>query len=71
MKHINSEALYLCIDIEKFQEFVLKFARFESALKAAGFFKRDRKSKSNRKFKGALPNWVAFAPSVTAMFQSL
>lgn len=70
------EASYLGVKPGKFQKFVLKFARFEYALKAAGFWKtrQDEKSKKKdaekAKYPGVVPDWDRFASSIAIPFKS-
>src|SRR5947209_3973360 len=66
---MSSEALYLQVDARQFQEFALKFARFEYALKAAGFWKAGSQSNAE-KYRPAVPDWRRFASSIAKAFQS-
>jgi hypothetical protein len=65
---------YLGVKPEKFQKFVLEFARFEYALKAAGFYRHSEKSRKKDaekgKYPGAVPDWDRFASSIAIAFRS-
>ena len=68
------EVAGLGVDREQLLDFFLTFARFEYALKAAGFFRartgRQTRSAGPQEYPDAEPDWPRFAQSIRGAFRS-